>query len=92
MSTVIYIDDNDDYVYFFDTFEVGFGSDGVNYILCDTGYFEFSGLQDFKIDNGNIYIVNEDNEMFYITNEDFELLKELIQKYGKKTTSIQVTS
>lgn len=82
MNTEFTIDDfANDYVYLFDTYEVGFLSDGINYILCENGYFEFSGIENFKNENGNIYIKNDD-EIFFIAQDDFEKIKELIQYHN----------
>ncbi|HPC10076.1 MAG TPA: hypothetical protein PLN85_03280 [archaeon] len=84
MTPVIYISD-DDYLYTFDNFDICFGE--VNYILCESGYFEFQNLQDFKLKDGSYYITNEDNDFFIFSQKDFELIKELFQKHVSKQSN-----
>jgi len=77
------IDENEEEVYEFGTFELVLHKSG-SYLLSEEGYFAVSGLDSFlKFDDQYVIINVEDStSKFFITAEDFEKVKDIYLKYA----------
>ena len=75
MSLNLDLDNSDEHVFEFDSFELVMHNTG-NYLLCEEGFFVITGLENFCEFNEGYVIVNE-NDKFFITADDFEKIKEI---------------
>lgn len=81
MSLNLAIEQDDEDVYEFHSFELVMHSSG-NYLICEEGYFVVNGLGSFKPFDDQYVIINDQDDKFFITQDEFEQVKGIYLKYA----------
>lgn len=81
MISQLNMEEDDEHVFSFDTFEVVYHKDSGFYVLSEEGYFPFKDINDLiRIEDG--YILKEDEDTLVISEEEFEKLKMIVSKFN----------
>ncbi len=81
------LEEKDDQVYDFEKFELTLSNAG-HYVLSDSGYFEFTTLDDFKPIKNGFRVINEDGDFEDISEEHFKEIEKLYIAYQNEEPTI----